>query len=133
MLKIYDVIDYISIDGARWRSVGGWRYKATDDELENKLILNDVSFDEAREYFADHPLDGVCNDNTFFRNKPTIRVKYSDAWDSVEYRHFNKLSYKREFEEWKNVTLEWIMKHLSADQCIQYLKDRGMATCPILK
>lgn len=34
-------------------------------------------------------------------------------------------------KEKKNVTLEWIMEHLSADKAIQFLKERGMAVCPI--
>ena len=131
MLKIYDVNDYVSINGAKWRSVGGYGYGAIDEEPENKLILDNATFDEAYEYLEQNYLSGVQEDNTLFRKKPIIRVSYNDAWDAVKYRCFNKMSYKREFKENKNVSLEWIMKHLSADQCIQYLKDRGMAACPI--
>ena len=29
--------------------------------------------------------------------------------------------------------LDWIMKHLEADQAIQYLTERGMGICPIAK
>jgi hypothetical protein len=60
-------------------------------------------------------------------------IDYTDAWDKVVYTHFNTLSYKTEAEEWTDVTLDWIIKNLSADECIQYLKERGMAACPILK
>lgn len=133
MLKIYDVIDYISIDGADWRIVGGYGYKATDKEVENTLVLNDLSFDEAREYLSQNTLRGVCNGSTFFLGKPTIRISYNDAWDDVEYRKFNKMSYKREFKEWEDVSLKWIIENLSADKCIQYLKERGMTACPITK
>jgi hypothetical protein len=41
------------------------------------------------------------------------------------------MSYKIEYEEWKEVTLEWIIKNLPADQTIQYLKERGITTCPM--
>ena len=131
MLKIYDVNDYVSINGAKWRSVGGYGYKATDEKPENELILYDATFDEVYEYLEQNSLSGVQDDKTFFRKKPIIRVFYNDAWESVEYRRFNKMSYKREFKENKNVSLNWIMKHLTADECIQYLKDRGIAACPI--
>jgi hypothetical protein len=131
MLKVYNVCDYVSIDGTKWRTVGGYGYTVTDEEVENKLILDSVSFDEARKYLSENLLDGVWNDSTFFRHKPTIVVKYQDAWDSVEYRHFNTISYKREFKEDKNVTFEWMTGHLSADQLIQYLKERGITTCPM--
>lgn len=131
MLKIYDVNDYVSINGAKWRSVGGYGYKATDEKPENELILYNATFDEVYEYLEQNSLSGVQDDKTFFRNKPIIQVFYNDVLDSVEYRRFNKMSYKREFKENKNVSLNWIMKHLTADECIQYLKDRGIAACPI--
>lgn len=133
MLKVYNVTDYVSIDGADWREVGGYGYGVFDEEPKNELRLDNLTFTEAYEYLSQNCLSGVWNDNTFFRKKPIIRVSYNDALDPVNYRRFNKMSYKREFVEYKDVSLEWIIKHLSADQCIQYLKDRGMTTCPILK
>ncbi len=133
MLKIYNVTDYISIDGANWRVVGNRGYMATDEEPKNTLILDNVSFSEAYKYLSLIHLDGVHNDCTFFRNKPLIQVYYYDAWDYVQYRRFNTMSYKREYSERKNISLNWIMEHLAADDCIQYLKDRGITTCPVLK
>jgi hypothetical protein len=132
MLKIYNVTYYVSIDGADWREVDSG-YKAADEEPANKLILDNASFDEAREYLSNHRIYSVWNDSTLFTNKPLIYIRYEDAWDQVSYRHFKTISYKIEYKEWSNVSLDWIIKHLSADQCIQYLKDRGMAACPILK
>ena len=131
MLKVYYVRDYVSIDGAEWRRVGACGYKVTDEEVEDKLVLDNVSFDEAREYLSKNILGSVWNDSTFFRHKPTVAVHYTDAWDPVSYRHFKTLSYKRKFEEDKNVTFEWMTQHLSADQFIQYLKERGITTCPM--
>ena len=134
MLKIYKIIDSVSIDSAKWRRVGGWGYRVTDEEVKNCVVLDNKSFDETREYLSRNLLSGVWNDSTFTffgEGKPTIQVSYNDAWDTVEYRHFDKISYKREFEEWTDVSLQWIMENLSADQCIQYLKERGMNTCPL--
>jgi spore coat polysaccharide biosynthesis protein SpsF (cytidylyltransferase family) len=131
MLKVYNVHDYVSIDGAKWRKVGGYGYKITDEEVENTLVLDNVSFEEARKYLSEHLLDGVWNDNTLFRNKPTVVVRYQDAWDCVEYRHFDTMSYKREYKEDKNVSFKWLTEHLTADQFIQYLKERGITTCPM--
>lgn len=133
MLKKYNVYDYVSIDGADWRTVGGYGYRMFEEEPKNELRLDNQTFDEAYEYLEHNYLSGVWSDVALFGKKPVIRISYNDAWDSVEYRHFKKISYKREFKEDNDVTLEWIMKHLSADQCIQYLKDRVIAACPILK
>ena len=133
MLKVYNVYDRVSIDGAKWRTVGGYGYRVTDEEVKNKLVLDNVTFDEAREFLSQNILSGVWNDSTFFRNKPTVVVSYNDGWDPVSYRHFDTMSYKREFVEDKNVTFEWMTQHLSAEQLIQYLKERGITTCPIVK
>jgi hypothetical protein len=132
MLKIYLVTNYVSIDGADWREVGYGGYQAADQK-PGDIEVHNLSFDKVREYLETNRLDGVRNDATLFRKRPIISVRYTGAWDAVGYRHFDTLSYKREFKEWTDVTLEWIMKNLSADECIQYLKERGMTACPILK
>lgn len=132
MLKIYNVTDYVSVDGADWREVD-CGYRVSDEEPSDIITLDNASFDEAREYLSHHRLDGVWNDRTWIRKKPTIYVSYRNAWDPVCYKHFNTISYKTEYREWQTVSLDWVMKHLSADQCIQYFKERGMTACPILK
>lgn len=132
MLKVYLVTNYVSIDGSDWREVGYGGYY-TSDKKPPDTIVDHWSFDEMREYLSEKHLSGVRNDETFLLNKPTICVSYTTAWDSVEYRYFDTLSYKRTYKEWEDVTLDWIMKNLSADECIQFLKDRGMTACPIMK
>ena len=131
MLKIYTVVSYVSVDGAKWRSVGQVGHCCTDEDRDVKLILDKSSFDEVREYNNSNFLDGVWNTSTFWRNKPALAVKYRDAWDDVIYTKFNTMSYKNVYTENKNVTLGWMMEHLSADQTIQYLKERGITTCPM--
>lgn len=130
MLKIYDVCDYVSIDGAKWREVGGG-YKITDEEREDLLVLDKASFDEVYEFLNHGRLHGVWNDSTLFKHKPVIRISYEDAFDVVTYRHFDTMSYKIKYTERKDVSFQWLMEHLSADQFIQYLKERGITTCPM--
>ena len=132
MLKVYDVTKLVSIDGAAWYEIGGG-YKVANEKPENNLILYNASFDEVRDYLSNNHLAGIWNDNTFFLKKPTIKIQSRYGWDSVEYRRFKTLSYQIKYKEWTNVSLDWIIKNLSADECIQYLKERGMTTCPILK
>lgn len=133
MLKVYNVDGYVSVDGAEWRSVGHLGYSCTDEDCDVKFILDNVSFAEACEYLSNNFLDGVCNSETFWRSKPTITVRYRDVWDKVEYQSFSTISYKNVYTEDKNVTLGWMMDHLSAEKVIQYLKERGITACPILK
>ena len=131
MLKVYNIYDYVSIDGAKWRRVGGYRYMATDEEVEDKLILDNVSFDEARKYLSENSLNGIWNSSTFFRHRPMVEIHYFDNWSACEYRCFNTLSYKREVVENTNISFEWLTQHLTADQFIQYLKERGITACPM--
>lgn len=131
MLKVYEVRSYVSVDDAEWRRVGRIGYCCTDEDRDVKFILDKSSFDEAREYLSNNFLDGVYNSETFWRSKPTIAVYYRDAWDGVAYRNFNTISYKNVYTEDKNVTLGWMMENLSAEQTIQYLKERGITACPM--
>lgn len=131
MLKVYHIHDYVSIDGAEWREVGGYGEKAIDGDPETEIYLDNASFAEAYEYLTQHLLSGLYIDVTLFRKKPLIQVSYNDAFGWVEYRRFDTISYKREYAEWKNVPLKWLMEHASADQFIQYLKERGITTCPM--
>ena len=140
MLKIYRVYNYVSIDGGKWRRVvNGWlkptERKVTEESLETQHILCDASFDDAYNYLHNNRLDGVWDGSSVWGKTifPVIKVRYNDGYDDVKYRKFNTMSYKTEYEEWKDVTLKWIMENLSADVAIQYLKERGMTACPILK
>ena len=133
MLKIYDAISYVSVDGAKWRSVGVTGYRVSEEELTEAFRLNNMSFNESYQFLSYFHLDGIGTDRSFFRKKPIIWVKYRDAWESVEYRRFKTISYKTCYVEKAYITLDWIMKNLTVDQAAQYLKERGMTTCPILK
>lgn len=130
MLKVYDVYYYVSVDGADWRRIDR-AYTIKDEEPTDRIILDNATFDEVREYLENHMVWGMSNNCTLFRNKPTVEISYSDAWSPVEYRNFKTLSYKEVYKEWKNVSLKWLMEHATADQFIQYLKERGITTCPM--
>lgn len=131
MLKVYKVHNYVSIDGADWRKVDSG-HLITDEEKSNELILDKVSFAEAREILSQkNKLYGVWNCSTLILGRPTICVDYSDSWDFAEYTHFNTMSYLRKYEEWTTVPMQWLMEHASAEQLIQYLKERGITTCPM--
>lgn len=131
MLKVYNIYDYVSIDGAEWRAVGGYAEKILDGEPEPDRYFDNTSFTEAYEYLSKHHLSGIYISTTVFKKKPLIEVSYNDAWDRVVYKNFDTISYKRVYEEWKNVPLKWIIDHAPADQTIQYLKERGINTCPM--
>lgn len=131
MLKVYHYYASVSIDGADWRKIDR-AHTITDEEPSDMLIWDNVSFDEVRELLKQHSVIGMHNSHTLFRKKPTIEIRFEDAWlTPVEYKHFKTLSYKIEYKEWKDVPLQWLMEHSPADKVIQYLKERGINTCPM--
>ena len=133
MLKIYHINHCVSIDGTEWRKVGDTGYCVSDEDLNEKISFENLSFEGACEYLSKHFINGLWIDNPLLCRKPIIRICPSSSWEPISYKKFKTLSYKLKDTEWTDVTLEWIMKHLSVDQCIQYLKERGIMACPVLK
>lgn len=132
MLKVYRVESYVSIDGSDWWHVGVDGHAVRDDDPTEKILFENFTFEQCYEFLQGKGLDGIWRSKTFFRKKPML---YIGEWfyESRPYTSFDTISYKYVYKEWESVSLEWIMKHLSADQCIQYLKERGITTCPIIK
>lgn len=132
MLKVYTVKSYVSINGEEWQHVGIDGHATSADDPTEKIFFEDFTFNQCYEYVKRKGLDGIWRSETFFRKRPML---YIGKWfyEAKSYTYFDTISYKYVYDEWKDVSLEWIMKHLSANQCIQYLKERGMTACPILK
>ncbi len=132
MLKVYRVKSYVSINGEEWEEVGSTGYTVRDDEPTEKIFFENFTLNQCYEYLKENSLDGIWRSETFFRKRPMLYIGHG-YFSSNGYTNFDTISYKYVYDEWKTVPLDWIMKHLSADQCIQYLKERGMTACPILK
>lgn len=136
MLKVYRVKYCVSINGGEWREVKeglNYHYVLRDEcePTDQYLLPSTMTFQEFYEYIKSKPLHGVNRGKSIF-GKPYIRVMHDWSWDSWEcYYKFNTISYRRVFEERTNITLSEIFKHFPADQVIQYLKERGITTCPM--
>ncbi len=137
MLKIYDPIYYISIDGGPWERLEDLfdtNWFVTDEDLpETELLLDGVSFQEAYDYLHENYISGARTCRTIFKGRPQLSLLY---FNTIDRKYIKKcegfwLRAKNRLRE--NVTLDWILKHLEADQAIQYFKERGMEICPITK
>ena len=133
MLKIYDPIYSVSIDGGPWKRLEDpldTNWFATDEDLpETELLLDDVSFQEAYDYLRDTYISGARTCRTVFKGKPQLSLLYFNASDRKYIKKCKGFSLRAENKFRENVTLDWILKHLEADQAIQYLKERGMEVC----
>ena len=110
MLKVYTVKSYVSINEGDWQQVGRSGHTMTDNNPTEKVMLNNATFDECYKYVSQHSLDGIYLSSTLFKKKPII---YIDDRYLCEHRydHFNTISYKYVYEEWKDVPLTYIMEH----------------------
>ena len=135
MLKIYDPIYSVSIDGGPFERLGDpfdTNWFVTDNDLpETELLLDGVSFQEAYDYLRDNYISGAGTCRTVFKDKPKISLLYFDTIDRKYIKNCYGFWLRVENKLRKNVTLDWILKNVEADQAIQYLKERGMGICPI--
>ena len=78
MLKIYDPIYSVSIDGGPWKRLGDpfdTNWFVTDKDLpETELLLDDVSFQEAYNYLRDNYIFGARTCRTVFKGKHLGRL-----------------------------------------------------------
>ena len=134
MLKIYDPIYSVSIDGGPWERLEDpfdTNQFVTDEDLpETELLLDDVSFQEAYDYLCDNYISGARTCSTVFKGKPQLSLLYFNTIDRKYIKKCEEFWLRAENRLRENVTLDWILKHLEADQAIQYFKERGMEICP---
>lgn len=137
MLKIYKTRSQFQINRQEWEACGkGGYYCKEESEVKKELVLLDkCNFaDAALEILDKQPhFDGVYAGVTIFLHRPFIEVGefYRSEYKRLFAKDVHSFSYKIISEEMNHVTLEWIMQHLSAEQAIQYFKERGMSVCPI--
>lgn len=135
VLKGYHFTSFYKVDDEEWKECGyGGEALREDSDPEAEIKLDDASFEEVSDYLNKHCLSGVSSGETIFRHR-----RYFEAWnwpyDESRRRFyqgsFERFSYMRVFKEWPDCSLEWITKHATADQAIQYMKERGMNVCPL--
>ena len=128
MLKGYKVKTDISVnDGPKKRILHIGR-GLTEEELP-RIVTTTWSFQDC--FDKQLPTPAIKTGTTLFFERPYVEVEYS--WSDVDrYYNFDSITIERHYEPY-DVTLNELFEEFSADECIQYLKDRGMTTCPILK
>lgn len=135
MLEIYDVINYVCVDGGGWGEISNsidfekYWLVCKEDISGTDLILDHVCFEEAYEYLRNNSFRGIQVSKTFFTKKPKISVRFA-VYDWTDITKCKEFSLRTVYSRKPGITLDWIMKHLEADTAIQYLTERGMGVCP---
>ena len=128
MLKAYKVTTYIAVDGKPKKELFKTGYGLAEEELP-RVVTTSWSFQDC--FDKRLPTPAVYTSTTLFRKRPYVEIEYSWDWHD-RYYNFNSLTIERHYEPY-DITLDELIKEYSADQCIQYLKERGITACPILK
>ena len=131
MLKVYRVTNYVLVNGNECYKVGRCHDTMLDNLKITTTTIDNGSFDEWCEFLQEQELDGIYYTTTFLRKKPCIVTHNWGYDDYKKYTHFDTLSYKSVYREMPDVSLNYIMRNFPADKCIQYLKERGITTCPM--
>lgn len=115
-------------------------YYLTEEEVKEKTQIREFyDFDYAKvcaqdnmEYYM------VYKPKTWYRRKEKIGFRLAEWWDDG-----HQWLTKEEFESYlvydkfipltMSYSLEELMRHSSADDFIQYMKDNKIATCPMAK
>ena len=128
MLKGYKVYTDIAVNDGPKKRILRIGYGLTEEELP-RTVTTTWSFQDC--FDKRLPTPAIKTDITMFRGRPYVEIVYE--WDKVDrYYSFDSLTIERHYEPY-DITLDELFKEYSADECIQYLKERGMTACPILK
>ena len=135
MLKIYNVRYYVSINTAPWERIDsqGTLMLEESQVVPERIQWNNLSFLECIDVLKANIVTCIHLYEYGFKRKPCICIRYAGDWESTTYKHFDTISLKATYVEDPYYTLADIIKRFPADQTIQYLKERGIATCPMLK
>lgn len=130
MLQAYKVHTLVSINNkAPYRL---WLSEQTGlaEDFEPKIVNKIYTFDEVVDSNA-AGLDCILVGRLWPFKIPYVKIQYS--WSAEErYLEFDSLTITKVYEPY-NITMNELFDEFSAEQCIKYLKDRGMSACPIIK
>ena len=124
MLKVYECYPMVNING-EWEHTTFFG-KTKVFETAPKEEIHYKTFEEL--YEADVPY--FSSGLTFFKEKVCyISLIYRDFAKKITKKNFPKdgIRYGWRYDEIKNPTMEYLMKNLSADDLIKYLKEREIS------
>lgn len=129
MLKPYKVHTYVFVNDGAKRQIQCVGYGLTEDE---SLNVSETSYTFQEALTKELPTPYITTGETPFLKRPYVKIQYS--WcDEDTYYNFDHITIQRWKMPWTDATLKDIHDYSTAEQFIQYLKERGITTCPVLK
>lgn len=128
MLKSYRCELQISLNGAEWNTIHVECTKLREEHELIKTFIENYSFAEAHEWMLHHWHDHWEAGYTLFKKKLKIKIQYG-YYTTETYKSFDTISIRAVYEE-RRITMR-DLQYEDADTVIQYLKERGITTCPM--
>ena len=130
MLQAYKVHTIVFINGRTPYRLQMVEQIGLAEDFEPKVETHTYTFDEIVDSNA-AGLDCILVGRLWPFKIPYVKIQYN--WCTEEkYFEFNALTVVKVYEPY-NITMNELFDEFPADQCIKYLKDRGINTCPIIK
>ncbi len=129
MLKPCKVTYYVSINGSPKRKLWTTKYGLTKYELPHSFEYGQ-SFANIINCGSRAFAPDVYIGTTLFRKRPYVEIRYNRD-DEESYYGFDEIRIEERVEPWEQATLKDIHDYSTAEQFIQYLKERGITTCPM--
>ena len=128
MLKSYRYKLQVSLDGADWNTIDIGYTGLREEHEHTRVLIENYSFAEAHEWLLHNWHSHFDAEYTFFKKKPKIKIQY--GYSTIEtYTSFKTLSIRAIYEE-RKITMRDLQSE-DAELVIQYLKERGITTCPM--
>lgn len=131
MLRVYKRSYYVSINNSDPVFCGyGHILGNRKTYVENQLLLDNATFDDAVRYLGEHYLPGLSLDETLFGHKPVICL-WGDS-ERCRYKKFDSITYTVKFKECPDITPKWLEEYLPADKYFQYCIEHMIKQCKTL-
>ena len=127
MLKPYKVHTYISVNGGPKTQVWSVGYGLTEEDLPN---TTEVSYTFQEALTKELPTPHITTGTTLLFKRPYVEISYSWCHEDVYY-NFDHITIERRKTPWTTATLQDVHDYSTAEQFIQYLKERGITACPM--
>ncbi len=128
MLKSYKYKLQISLNGADWCTIDIGHTEVREEHELTKIFIENYSFTEAHEWMLRNLHNHWDAGYTLFKKRPKIKIQYG-LYTTETYTNFNTLSIRAVYEE-RPITMR-DLQYEDAELVIQYLKERGITTCPM--
>lgn len=135
MLQMYYASTYLLVGDQRFKINRSSSFIRDDQLDEGEFLLKDATWGETKAKIENGELSSIMySATTFWKKRPYISAAGYYCDDDIPKFFENeetRFSVVRVYVLDEYYTMEDVMKHASADQAVQWFKERGLSVCPL--